>query len=291
MASGQTNEATWTFSGKSFLDVDMLDNLPIEIRISQSGFPDSLKLNIQLLSMNKISENLIDHSVEYLIKMFRLKDDLLSFYSEFNSDPISRAFKIFPGLRLMKAINLFESLICSITSQNSSVKKWNFSINSIKQKFGRCFKFPDGNEFFMFPKPKDLVRIGCEGLKKCKTGYRTEYIANVSKLICEGTLNLNLLKEKSYTEAYENLLEIKGIGPKVADCFCLYGLGFTEAAPVDRWTARIVSKLYFNGETVSEMEAKEFIQKRFGNWAGYAQLYLFHYARTVREPTPLHDDF
>lgn len=36
-----------------------------------------------------------------------------------------------------------------------------------------------------------------------------------------------------YREAHEKLLELQGVGPKVADCVCLMGLGWGEAVPVD----------------------------------------------------------
>ena len=75
------------------------------------------------------------------------------------------------------------------------------------------------------------------------------------------------------------LLDLPGVGPKVADCFLLYGLGRLEAAPVDVWIHRIVSELYFKGRKVSRLMTARFLRERFGEWAGYAQLYLFDYAR------------
>jgi len=77
-------------------------------------------------------------------------------------------------------------------------------------------------------------------------------------------------------------MELPGIGPKVADCFLLYGLGKTEAAPVDIWIHRIVRKLYFHGASVSAEKVARFLRERYGMWAGYVQLYLFHYARKTR---------
>jgi len=77
-------------------------------------------------------------------------------------------------------------------------------------------------------------------------------------------------------------MELPGIGPKVADCFLLYGLGKTEAAPVDIWIHRIVRKLYFNGANVSTEKVARLLRERYGRWAGYVQLYLYHYARKTR---------
>ena len=77
-------------------------------------------------------------------------------------------------------------------------------------------------------------------------------------------------------------MELPGIGPKVADCFLLYGLGQTEAAPVDIWIHRIVRKLYFHNAKVSTEKVAKFLRDRYGPWAGYVQLYLYHYARKTR---------
>jgi N-glycosylase/DNA lyase len=78
------------------------------------------------------------------------------------------------------------------------------------------------------------------------------------------------------------LLELPGVGPKVADCFLLYGAGYLQAAPVDICIHRIVSRFYFRGGKVSRMKTAAFLREHFHEWAGYAQLYLFDYARTVK---------
>jgi len=110
-------------------------------------------------------------------------------------------------------------------------------------------------------------------------GYRAESVVQVSRLIARGQLRLEELAECFYEEAVEILLDLPGVGPKVADCFLLYGVGKLEAAPVDVWIHRIVSKLYFRRKRVSRLKTARFLRERFEEWAGYAQLYLFDYAR------------
>jgi N-glycosylase/DNA lyase len=110
-------------------------------------------------------------------------------------------------------------------------------------------------------------------------GYRANPIVNVSRMVVDDDLDLIDLAGRQYEDALDLLLELPGVGPKVADCFLLYGAGQLEAAPVDVWIHRIVSKLYFRGEKVSRLKTARFLRKRFREWAGYAQLYLFDYAR------------
>ena len=92
-------------------------------------------------------------------------------------------------------------------------------------------------------------------------------------------MDLNDIFNMNYDEAFDLILKMPGVGPKVADCILLYGFGFEEAFPSDVWIKRIVSHLYFDGEEISADKTREFGIEYFGDYAGYAQLYLFHYAR------------
>ncbi|MGL6297909.1 MAG: DNA glycosylase, partial [Methanobacteriaceae archaeon] len=91
--------------------------------------------------------------------------------------------------------------------------------------------------------------------------------------------SINEIKNMDYDEAFETVLDFPGVGPKVADCILLYGFGMNEAFPSDVWIKRIISHLYFGGKDISANKAREFGMGEFGNYAGYVQLYLFHYAR------------
>ena len=83
-----------------------------------------------------------------------------------------------------------------------------------------------------------------------------------------------------YAEAKQELIEFKGIGEKVADCICLFSLGHVQALPIDVWVKRIIEQLYLKREA-SIREIRQFAEDYFGEYLGYAQQYLFHYARTV----------
>jgi len=110
-------------------------------------------------------------------------------------------------------------------------------------------------------------------------GYRARFVVEVSRMVHRNEIRLDELVKCSYEEAFDALLGLHGVGPKVADCFLLYGLGKMEAAPVDVWIHRIVSELYFKGKKITKLVAARFLREHFGDWAGYAQLYLFDYAR------------
>lgn len=92
-------------------------------------------------------------------------------------------------------------------------------------------------------------------------------------------MDLEDISKMSYDEAFNTILKVPGVGPKVADCILLYGFNFRQAFPSDVWIKRIVSYLYFDGNDVDVSKIREFGMEEFGDYAGYVQLYLFHYAR------------
>ena len=82
-------------------------------------------------------------------------------------------------------------------------------------------------------------------------------------------LDLEKVSEMTPDEAMEALCEIKGVGPKVASCAMLFGLGMTSAFPIDVWIKRVIAKYYPDGLDIPAL----------GEYAGIAQQYLFYYER------------
>ena len=93
-------------------------------------------------------------------------------------------------------------------------------------------------------------------------------------------INLKKLSKMKYEKAFETILELPGVGPKVADCILLYGFGMKQAFPVDVWIKRVIERVYFHSCDVRPDEVRRFGQAYFGRYAGYAQEYIYYYART-----------
>jgi N-glycosylase/DNA lyase len=86
------------------------------------------------------------------------------------------------------------------------------------------------------------------------------------------------MKDLSYIELRKKLMELPGVGEKVADCVSLFGFGKLESFPIDVWMERALARLY--GRRGSYLRLREFAQERFGQYAGYAQEYIYHNERT-----------
>ena len=131
---------------------------------------------------------------------------------------------------------------------------------------------------YSFPSISALDGIEEGDLSPLKAGYRASYVADAIKKISDGAVDLDGIKSMSYTDARDELMKIKGVGPKVADCVLLFGAGKSEAFPIDVWVQKTMRSLYLSEDaTIREIELKA--KELFGKYAGFAQQYLFYYAR------------
>ena len=112
-------------------------------------------------------------------------------------------------------------------------------------------------------------------------GWRASFIAKAAASILSGDVDEVELSESTYEEAHTSLKALHGVGDKVADCVCLFSLGFLEAFPIDLWIERVIQEHYdiFATSGNSYSRKSEAARKYFGRYAGYAQEYLYNYAR------------
>lgn len=277
--SGQTSQPPWIFRDDCYSNVVSVDGNPTIFKVRQSG--------------NGLDFNLDDEkSVSKLRYIFDLDFDLDKFYKYLaGHDELREMSRFCNGLRLFLAPDPFECVISSICSANNSIKRWTKSVSDIKQKWGNQHQ-----NYYTFPQSSDLAKVyldeeeelnlsniqdieSCHNnLKNCGVGYRAPYMRKASELFTD-EMNLQDISKMSYDEAFETILKVPGVGPKVADCILLYGFNFREAFPSDVWIKRIVSYLYFDGKDMSVAKVRDFGMEEFGDNAGYVQLYMFHYAR------------
>ena len=277
--SGQTSQPPWREVGGVFSDVVVVGGEPCIFNVANTD---------EGIDFNYTSTFSKDNVLSGFNFIFDLDFDLNRFYKFLNNhDELKEMSEFCYGLRLFKAKDPFECVVSSICSANNSIARWTKSVSVMKEKWGGFF---DG--FHIFPSPQRInnVFIDCEdeinvngvccddNLKACGVGYRAQYIKKASELFLNEFDVYDFFNMK-YDEAFETILKVPGVGPKVADCILLYGFDFKEAFPSDVWIKRIVSHLYFDGKDVSVDKVRSFGMDEFGKYAGYVQLYMFHYAR------------
>ncbi len=293
--SGQTSQPPWKESDSYFQELIKVDNSPCLIKIGHKEADPKNNIEIIAESPENISKKSVETSVR---RIFDLDQDLNHLYQFLSEDPkLAPTIDFCRGLRLFNAHNPFECIISSISSANCSILRWTRSIEDIKRKWGDGYRFSSG-DFYTFPTPEVLKEVPEHDLEEiqraedklpdnfvfdrnlqaCGVGYRAKYIIKAAAIV-ESEINIQKLAKTKYEKAFDMIMELPGVGPKVADCILLYGFGMGEAFPVDVWIKRIIEHLYFPREELKPQEVREFGMERYGDYAGYVQLYLFHYAR------------
>ncbi|MDR2544364.1 MAG: 3-methyladenine DNA glycosylase [Methanobrevibacter sp.] len=201
----------------------------------------------------------------------------------------SGTFYTFPNPKTLS--NIYEGEIAEIESNrhinnndnsgSGNNTNSNDNINSISNNKSNIININNdniNNKYANKENCNELAESYVNNLRSCGLGYRASYIKKASEIFSSKLDPLDISYMK-YDEAFETLVKIPGIGPKVADCILLYGYGFMEAFPSDVWIKRIISYLYFDGKDIKVEKIRNFGMDEFKNYAGYTQLYLFHFAR------------
>ena len=175
------------------------------------------------------------------------------------------------GIRILRQ-DLWETLISFIISANNNIPRIKKIIESLCRLYGDKIDF-DNKIFYGFPTPEKLASLELSDLAEIKAGFRDKYILDAAKKVASGEVNLTELEKMGNLDAKKELMKIKGVGTKVADCILLFSLGRHNIFPLDVWTKRIVSDLY----NVEEKDIPSFVEEKFGMYSGIAQQYLYYY--------------
>ena len=175
-----------------------------------------------------------------------------------------------PLIRVLRQ-DPWECLAGFICSQNSNIPRIKQMVASVA-RLGR--RVGDENWAFEFPHPSVVADFGEMGLRGIGLGYRGKHLAPTAAVLAD-TLDINSLRDATYEDAKSALMELPGVGPKVADCILAYSLDKGEAFPVDVHVRRAAIRLYGLDEKIKNEDVGEWARDRFGKYAAWAQLYMF----------------
>ena len=194
---------------------------------------------------------------------FDLDRDYAKIITEISQNKtLSAAAEYGAGIRLLNQ-EPWEALCSFIISQNNNIPRIKGIVERLCENFGKKI-----NGGYTFPSAKTISQLTVEDLSIIRSGFRAKYILDAAQKVTSGAIDLNALKSIDYDTARERLMNIKGVGPKVADCVLLYGLGHKNAFPRDVWINRALEKLF---------EGK--IPECAYQYGGIVQQYIFHYIR------------
>ena len=181
---------------------------------------------------------------------------------------LSEAMETGKGIRILRQ-SPFETLISFIISQNNNIPRIKKLISALCAEGARI----SGGSEKEFPSPEVIMKIGIDGLRAIKTGFRAEYIVDAAEKVKSGEVDLGRIKGCTVEEGAAELCKIRGVGPKVAACTLLFGFEKYSSFPIDVWVKRVMKEYY--GDSVGG--------KDFGEYAGLAQQYLFYRRRYIEE--------
>jgi N-glycosylase/DNA lyase len=218
--------------------------------------------------------------VQELRAFFRLDDAwerLINTLPIEQDDYLKRCAERFPGLRILNQ-PIEEVLLTFLCSSNKRIPQIKQMLQLLRAKFGKKTSFG-----YRYPSWDRLSKAKVEDIAECKTGYRARYIHGSAQVISTQAGFFEDLNDSCFEEAKAQLMQLPGVGDKVAECILLYGGGFYEAFPLDTWILKALHHRY-GVDTKNIKKTKGFIERHFGlKAAGLAQQYIFAYERDVKE--------
>ncbi len=197
---------------------------------------------------------------------FDFNRDYGEIITEISSNEIlKKASNFGKGIRVLNQ-EPWETLCSFIISQNNNIKRIKGIISRLCENFGE-----EINGYYTFPTAEKISSLTLEDLSVLRSGFRAKYILDAAQKIANGEIDLYNLKNLSTDEARAQLMKIKGVGPKVADCALLFSHKHIDAFPKDVWIKRAMEVL-FDGELPQEAVP----------FAGIVQQYIFFYARETK---------
>ena len=224
------------------------------------------------------SELIIDSDLDKnLIKdYFRLDVDLRGIYWDINRDALMDSLiRKYRGLRLIRQ-DPWECLVSYICSSNNTIRNITNSIRRMCECFGEEIEAG----YYSFPTPRAISKVELCDMQECRMGFRAPRVLEVASRINRGEFDLYGLKDLTYEEGRKELVKIKGVGNKIADCVLLFAFGKLESFPVDTHIEQIMERFYGgNFKDLKNNKKREgivrFARGYFGNYCGYAQEYLY----------------
>ncbi len=202
---------------------------------------------------------------EKFYSYFTFDLDYTKIKESFSSDDrLKTACEVSSGVRLLRQ-EKFETVCSFIFSQNNNIPR----IKGIIERFCEYFGEKIDDENYAFPTVERISKLTVEDLSPIRAGFRAKYIIDAAQKIKSGQVCLQTLETLELDTARQTLMQIKGIGPKVADCVLLFSCSQFSAFPMDVWMKKVMSTHFQDG-----------LPECTKGYEGIAQQYLFDWART-----------
>ena len=225
---------------------------------------------LELYMKNETTLVLMNTSAEEYEDIWKKYFDLERNYGEIiekvsTNEILKSASQYGSGIRILNQ-EPWETLCSFIISQNNNIPRIKGIIDRLCENFGE-----KNGDYFTFPTAEKIATLSLDDLSILRSGFRAKYILDAAQKVASCEVNLEALKTMPLDDARNELMKIKGVGPKVADCTLLFSLEHIEAFPQDVWIKRAMEKLFDGNLPECALP-----------FAGIVQEYIFYYARTTK---------
>ena len=236
------------------------------------------------------SQELAPPIVQLIAHYFALDHPLAEICESFPDDPVINAARQFcRGLRIIRQPKweCLATFVCSSMKQVAHIRQISLAL---RNRFGDQRKI-GSRAVHTFPSPQRIARASESQLRECKLGYRAKNLRATAQLVSSGECDLEAWSELPDGGLRKNLCDLPGVGVKIANCVMLFAYERLRAFPIDVWIERVLRQHYFpRRKKMTTRQLCEFSEAYFGEHGGYAQQYLFHYARTALRKTEVSRD-
>lgn len=232
--------------------------------------------------------SVLEREVRHFLRLDASHESALATFPK-HDDVLAETVTACAGLRILRQ-PLWECLATFITSSMKQVAHIRAISLHLRRHYGRRHVL-DGRECWSYPTPEALARAGEPALRAAGLGYRAGYLHATACRLADGAVSLADLDSLDDAAARAWLRQFPGVGEKVANCVLLFGCDRLGAFPIDVWIERILRERYFPPPTgrrrakpLTVKQLQAWAESHFGPAAGYAQQFLFHYARVRNSP-------
>ncbi|CEN85519.1 DNA-3-methyladenine glycosylase family protein [Paraclostridium sordellii] len=239
------------------------------INVSREGDTIYLK-NTNLEDFKNIWKDYFDLDTDYS----KIKNELRNM-----DEYLEKATEFGWGIRLLRQ-DPWEMIISFIISSNNRIPMIQKAIKNLSREYGTYIGSYEDEDYYDFPTPQQLSKASIEEIRACSTGFRDKYIKSTTEEVIKNNDDVYSYRNLSTEDCIKELLKFNGIGPKVGDCIALFGMQKYDTFPVDVWVKRVMQEFYVEDD-MSLPKIRKYAIDKFGDLSGFAQQYLFYYAREL----------
>ena len=256
--------------------VTRFNNELLGLKLNSTGTRQKPQIHCEIYSKTKLGDSSRHAITQMLKRALKTEEDLTDFYALSQKDDLLRGVaKDLLGMHTVGWPELFPALILAVSLQMAPLKRSNQMMDQLLANFGENATF-DGKNVCYWPSTQTIAKVSLSELKeKAKLGYRAKNLQAIATTITQAFPTMDELYNMSPEEARNKLLTLQGIGEYSAE-LVMPMMGF----PLDVWSAKIFNVLFYSEIPQNPREAipalKEIAQQRWGNWSGYAFVYILN---------------